>query len=271
MTINYLDRIEIYRACAWILNPTDGSPKAPSGGALYAGEELTGVQDFTPTIPPPRTIPAVAQGTVQDTFILPSITARSAVLHTLYDLFAQNADLGNVKKYVDGDFNMVPADTDQEGLEPTVTLLVSGLVAHDDQGNSIWSSQLYPRAHIVPMFINKFDANVAQFTYNITWAKALKEFWGKALTLATMGTLKSGVRDLYTTSRPNFGVWQTDGTTKDFLFDTTRPPVNAATIVVYDYSTGAAISPAPSSTDVTGVHFTSAPTTGKYLIAPYLY
>ncbi len=268
MTINYLDRIEVYRACAWILN-ADGSPKCPTGGVLYAGEELIGAQDFTQNVPTPRIIPAVAQGTVQDTFILPAITARSATLHTLYDLFVQNANLQGVKRYTESGMDIYPLDTDAEGLEPTTALLVTGLIAHDDQGNNVWPSQFFPRAHIFPQTINaKFDATPAQFTYTITWTKALKEFWGKALTLATMGILKSGALDINTPARPNFGTWLTDGIVKDFLFDTNKPCVNAASVIAFDYATGVVMTGSPT-VDTVGVHFASVPTTGKTLIAPY--
>jgi hypothetical protein len=156
-------------------------------------------------------------------------------------------------------------------LEPTVALLVSGLVAHDEDGDSVWASQLYPRAHIVPQPLAKFDASVAQFTYTITWAKSKKEFWGTTLSLATMGSLKAGVRDINTAYRPNFACWQADSTTKDFLFDTDKPPVNTAAIVAYNYATGVAISPAPTSVDVTGVHFAVAPADASFIVAPYLY
>lgn len=272
MAVKYLDRIEVYKADAWVLN-ADGSPYVATAVTnSNVGVQLIGIQDFTAAVPEPRVMPGVAQGTVQDTFILPSITARKATFHTLYDLLAQNAALMNVKQYVVGDWNMYPMDTDQEGLEPTVIFLVSALIAHDDNGNAVWSSQLYPRAHIMAMPMNaKFDASVGQFTYVMTWAKNLLEPWGALLTLATNGALKSGIRALETAGRPNFGIWQTDGTLKDFLFDTNRVPIDFATATCYDYSTGLAISVAPASIDALGVHFTVAPATGKHLIVPYIY
>src|ERR1700690_3095262 len=250
MTIKALDRVEIFRACAWALN-SDGSPQAVDTiytAPLYKGLEFDMVTDFAATVPNPRILPVVAQGEVDDVFLLPSITARSAVMHTPYQYLDNDAVLGNVKRYTVGDLDISALDTDQEASGPVVALLVSALVGHDkDTKQPVWDNQLYPRATIMPLAINaKFDGAVAQYTYYITWGKTTVEFWGTTLSLATMGTLKAGARGVRSTGgRVNFGIWKTDGVTKDFLFDTNKPCVDGATAVAYDYATGAPITPAP--------------------------
>lgn len=259
---------DVYRAAAWLLN-SDGSPAAPDT-SVYSGLDFHGVQDFIPSTPSPRSVIGLAQGMVMDTIYLPSNTARTATMHTLYDLMSENAVLAGVKRVSEGGLDYVPTDTDKEGQEPLVALLVSQLISHDDEGLSLWHSYFYPRARVIPSQMVAMNQNASQYLYNISLSRSKKLFWGPALSVATQGTKQAGGFDIVTTDRLDFAVFKADGVVDDFLFDTDKQCVNHADVKVWDYAAGTQLTTGVT-VDAAGIHFSAGhiPTSGKIIVAPY--
>jgi hypothetical protein len=206
---------------------------------LYEGIEFEGPTGFEVNYGTPRSLPVVAQGQVQATFLLPSIEAKTGILRCAYDKLTLSAMLSGVAVDTVGEGKFMPQDTDKSGKEPLVGLLLQQLQAKDGDGQLVWHNNVIHRATVVPDPVS-YTAEVMVKTYNIAMSRSSKRLWGETYTLATHKCLKSSMDDGISSYQFNMGVWVGNGEYTSFNLPTGKPAKTSAKAKVWDFSTGAA-------------------------------
>ena len=209
--------------------------------AAFEGYEVPGPVSFEFSFGNPRTIPNVSQGRVNDTIILPSTEAKTGVLRCSYDSQTLNALLTGVNIVTRGLSTVLPEGTDREGLEIQCAMLLQQLVSHDDDGAEMWSTEVCPRATLVPQPINKTDAALSK-AYNIALGQATRYAWGETLTLGTHNCTRAVKAHVLSNGRFNMVGWLGDCVASNFTLPTDKPALTSSSATVWNFVTGAAVS-----------------------------
>lgn len=244
MTLDIYTSIDVNRVVAFPLN-NDGTFNLTEdlcgGGVqdLYEGVEFEGPTGFEVTFGAPRSIPVVAQGQVQATFLLPSIEAKTGVLRCAYDKLTLSAMLSGTKIDTVGESKWTPQDTDKSGSEPLVALLLQQLQAKDEDGSLVWHNNVIHRATVVPDPVS-YNAEVMVKTYNLAMSRSSKRMWGETYTLATHGVTEASMDDGISSYKYNIGIWMGNGEYTTFNLPAGKPTKTTAKTKVWDFTTGAA-------------------------------
>lgn len=235
--------IDVNRVVAFALN-NDGSfnltEDVCGGGVqdLYEGIEFAGPVGFDVNFGAPRTIPIVAQGQVQGTFLLPSIEARTGTLRCAYDKFTLNAMLSGVNIDTIGEAKFMPLDTDRSGQETLVALLLQQLQAKDSDGSLVWHNNVVHRATISPDPVN-YTAEAIVKQYNMAFSRSSKRMWGEVYSLNTHNCLEATMDDGISSYKYNIGIWMGNNEFTDFYLPTGKPTKTSGKAKVWDFATGA--------------------------------
>jgi hypothetical protein len=270
------DAIDIYRVVAYPLN-NDGTfdltEDLCGGGVqdLYEGIEFEAPTSFEMNFGTPRQVPVLAQGQVQDTFMLPSIDPKTAILRTAYDYQTLQALLTNTKVDTVGASKWVGMDTDQAGNEKLVGLLLSQLQAHDESGNTVWHNYVLNRARIMPNHPGFSDAvNVKE--YNMALSRSSKRLFGDTYTLATHGYEEAVGNDGLSEYKFNIGIWMGNGEYTTFNLPSGKPARVTSAAKVWDQTTGATRAGAwDAATDALVFTPTVMPADGTIMVVTYEY
>lgn len=259
--------LDVYRIVAYPLD-TDGSILATDTDP-YEGIEFAGPKSFVPNLGTVRAIPNISQGRVNDTIHLPSVDPKTAELRASYDKQTLTALFLGVNKDTLAEATRLHYGTNKEGTEPTVGLLASQLVSHDDDGLVVWRHYVVPRATIVPSPVN-YDENAIEKLYEVTMASAKRELWGEELTEGTHGCISSTMTELVTEN--NFAIvgWLGDAVQTNFYFPVNKDPVSAAKTKLWKFSNGA-VRAFTLGSDSYGPYITPTipPANGELYVATY--
>lgn len=252
---------------------TDGTINAPgypvAATTPYEGLELGKAKTLQPNLGASRTIPVIAQGRVQTTFILPPTDAKTAELHLAYIDLEVFAALSKVKTRTIGGARGMAAGTNKQGLELSGALLVSQLQFHTDDGLDAWHSYLFPRVKAAVTW-PAFNENPIDVTVMMSLSSAKTHLWGTALTEGTDGATEFALWPFQSWGLPNIVAWVADGSEDTFLLpaDAQANDTFADTFKVYDSTagTGTPVTGTPSASQfVAG----SPPTTDHVLLGWY--
>jgi hypothetical protein len=245
MALDILTALDVYRIKAFPLN-SDGSflisAEDPSGGGLqdaFEGFLFEGPISFDVNFGAARQIPIIAQGQVQDTFILPSIDPKTGVIRTAYDKLTLNQLLtGNLITTV-GLAKVIDEATNREGQEQLVALWLQQLMAHDEAGLTVWRTDVIHRARLVPSPTGYSDTPM-QKEYNIAMSRSTKRAWGEPYSVVTHGHTEAVKSQAITSNVWDLIIWEGNGeyTFHDLPID--KPAVTSSTAKVWDMTTGAA-------------------------------
>ncbi len=244
MSLDIYTAIDVNRIVAFPLN-NDGSFNLPEdlcgGGVqdLYEGVEFQGPTGFDISYGAPRSIPVVAQGQVQATFLLPSIEAKTGVIRCAYDRLTLDAMLSGVQVDTVGAAKFIPMDTDKSGSEPLVALLLQQLQAKDDDGALVWHNNIIHRATVVPSPAG-YTAEVMVKEYQIAMSRSSKRMWGESYSLSVHKCTEASMDDGISRDKFNIGVWMGNGEYTDFNLPAGKPAKTSSAAKVWDFATGAA-------------------------------
>lgn len=235
MALDIVTAIDVYRVVAFPLGADGSLPSVDE--SPYEGVEFTGPVSFEFNLGAPRTIPVVAQGRVLDTFLLPSIEAKTGTLRCAYDVQTLNAMLTGVNQTTVGEAKVIDEGTDKEGQEILVGLLLQQLQAHNESGLTVWRTDIIPRARLTPSN-PAMNAEALTKEYTMVAASSAKRLWYETLTVATHGCTSAHKQNVITEYKLNIIGWTGDGATTTFNFPADKEPVENAKVKVYNFTTG---------------------------------
>jgi hypothetical protein len=235
MALDIVTAIDVYRVVAFPL-ASDGSLPSVDNSA-YEGVEFSGPVSFELNLGAPRTIPVVAQGRVLDTFLLPSIEAKTGTLRCAYDVQTLNALLTGVNQTTVGEAKVVDEGTNKEGQEILVGLLLQQLQAHNESGLTVWRTDIIPRARLSPSN-PPMNAETLVKEYTMVAASSSKRLWYETLTTATHGCTSAHKQNVLTEYKLNIVGWTGDGAETTFNFPADKPPSENAKVKVFNFTTG---------------------------------
>lgn len=243
--------LDVWRAKFYPLN-SDGTIAAPGypvpASTPYEGIELIKAKSFAPNLGAPRTIPVVAQGRVQTTFLLPPIEPKTAEFHAAYLDLDAFAELSKVKVRTIGGRKMVAAGTNKQGLELSGAFLISQLKWRNEAGLDGWFSYLLPRVQAMVTW-PAFNENPIDVTFTMSLSAARKHIWGAALTETDDGATEATMWPIISWGMPNIVAWVGDGSETGFELpaEAQANDTFADTFKVYNNVTGAAITGTPAA------------------------
>lgn len=244
---------------------TAGYPAATST-TVYEGYSVGGPMSYEITMPDSTKVAHLGNNAVLQQDVLPGTEPSSGVLRiSRYDSATQ-AFLTGVKNQTIGDSIMTPYRTSQQGLEPTVALMVYQQ-AKDISGNRRWITYILPRCIISPK-LKSMSREVGEITYDITPNPSTKTIAGTALTVADNGCLTAEVNVYESNYRKGVVAWKGNGSATDFDFPTNRQAAvgNASNIAVY---INGVLQSSGVTYDTDGLTFSVAPASGDYIVAIY--
>lgn len=233
----------------------------------YEGLELPKPKTFQPNLGAPRTIPVVAQGRVQHTFILPPIDAKTIECHLAYVDLEVFAEMSRVKTRTIGNSRMMAAGSNKQGLEIPGMLLVQQLQSAALGGADIWSGYVFPRVKASVQW-PAFNENPIDVTVTMSVSSSLKHFLGMALTEADDGATEAAMFAFHSYGQRNIVAWEADGAETIFLLpdDKQADSTFAETFKVYNMTDGVVVAGTPAADKFTAG---GAPTAGDILIGWY--
>ena len=242
MSLDIYWGLDIYRVVLFPLfdsGVNKGGIQAVDNSA-FEGYEVPGPVSFEFSFGNPRTIPNVSQGRVNDTIILPSTEAKTAILRCSYDSQTLNALLTGVNITTNGLAKVLDEGTDREGLEIQCAALLQQLVSHDDDGLEVWSTDLCPRVTLVPQPVNKTDAALSK-QYNIALGKSTKRAWGETLSIATHNCTRAVKQNVLSNGRFNMVGWLGDCIDSTFALPADKPALTSSSAKAWNFVTGALV------------------------------
>lgn len=246
-----------------------GYPNATST-SVYEGLQLTGARVLNLDDPEPRQIVHYGDDNV---FALDSLSPTDAVTgelkvskvnDTIDALFTGQAS------FTVGEAKLFGIGTNKRGSEAQVGMLVYRQSLDTDPDSSTfgarrWELRILPRVRVVPIAGN-FDDNAEEVSYKLFPALVTKHLWGASFSESTEGFVRAQVLRGMTEYPPRIVAWQGDGSTTTFNFPSDAQAATTDKIVVWvdgtEQTTGI-------TKAVTGLTFTSAPSSGAMIVAFY--
>lgn len=244
---------------------TNGYPAA-TGTSAYEGFNVVGPKTYTLTIPDVRKITHTGADRALALDFLPSLEAMSAELQVANQDLPLNAVLTGVHTFVTGEATMMPWNTDQQGYEPTVALMLYQQTLETTSKLRNWRFHIIPRARIVPS-PDGMNENAGVSKYSIAPSPSTTHLWGTALTSGSEGAGEASFIEGQSEARPIIVSFKGNNSTTAFLFPADKPATTVAKIKVWQ----AGVVKVPSPLTVTGFTLTPAPGTGVMVVAYYEY
>lgn len=208
-----------------------GLPDAPTWGdpdTAYDGSAIDGIATFTITIPDPQIIPHIGEDRVLQIDALASQEPITAEMMSALTDLELDALIQNVKVEALNEMQIMPRATDQQGLEPDLSMLVyrqSTSMAPATKGARMWQGHLIGRAVIFPKLPAGEQGGKNERSFTVQPKVVSQMPWGIALTLLANGCLETQIFDIHTDKRPHFATWKADGVETAFDFTTGLVPV----------------------------------------------
>lgn len=255
------------------LDQDDGTI-ASSNATAYDGLSVGGPVLFTYEPPDPESIAHPGNNQVLQRDVLPSLEASSGSLEVSRSDVDTIAALTNVNVFNPvTDINSIAWQTNQQGTEPTVGLLVYAQ-AKTAAGLRAWSTFVFPKAVIIPKpkGMSREQANHAYF---VQPQSAAKHIYGVALNSTDDGATSAEVIEYQSNYRLHVAGWTTTSTETDYNFASGLKYTNngSAGIIVTKNGTkmtyGATADATHYTADADGITFGAALTNGDKVVALY--
>jgi hypothetical protein len=251
---------------AYIIPLTTAGYPAATATTVYEGLSVGGPASLEVTIPDPAQIVHIGNNQVLQRDQLPSTDTSSAVLTVSREDLDTLASITGVKVQTVGELSMLPVNTSQQGLEPTV-----GFYAYqqlkDENGNRRWATWIFPKVVISPKF-GSLSREARTLTYNITPSATKKTIAGTALTVTDNGCVSAEFMVYQSNYRLGVVAWLGDNSAVDFDFPAARQAAvaSADNIRVYVNGTLQTSGVTYGTDDIT---FGTAPASGAVVVAIY--
>lgn len=265
--LNSLTAIDVYRVVLFALD-TDGNIVSTDENAAE-GTEFIAPVSFELSLGTPRTIPVVAQGRVKNTFLLPSVDAKTGTLTCAYDSQTLLTMATGTLQRTLGELKIVGEGTDKEGQEPLVGLLLSQLQAQDEDGLTVWRNVVISRARLSALNPAVNQEPLSR-QYTIVASPSTKALWHETFTLANYGFTSAAQLGIHSENKLNIVGWTGDGVEDTFNFPADKPAISNAKTTVFNFATGAVVAGSTTTPFETWVA-TSAPANGAKLACIYEY
>lgn len=255
------------------LDQDDGSI-ASSNATAYDGLSVGGPVVFTYEPPDPESIAHPGNNQVLQRDVLPSLDASSGSLEVSRTDVDTIAALTNVNVFAPvTDINSIAWQTNQQGTEPTVALMVYAQ-AKTAAGLRAWSTFVFPKATIVPKpkGMSREQSNHAYF---VQPQSAAKHVYGVALNATDDGCTSAEVIEYQSNYRLHVSGWTTTSTETDYNFAAALKYTNngANGIIVtkngVKMTYGATADAVHYTADADGITFGAALTNGDKVVALY--
>lgn len=255
------------------LDQDDGTI-ASSNATAYDGLSVGGPVLFTYEPPDPESIAHPGNNQVLQRDVLPSLEASSGSLEVSRSDVDTIAALTNVNVFNPvTDINSIAWQTNQQGTEPTVGLLVYAQ-AKTAAGLRAWSTFVFPKAVIIPKpkGMSREQANHAYF---VQPQSAAKHVYGVALNATDDGCTSAEVIEYQSNYRLHVAGWTTTSTETDYNFASGLKYTNngSAGIIVtkngVKMTYGATADATHYTADADGITFGAALTNGDKVVALY--
>lgn len=209
----------------------DGYPAAV-GTSAYEGFEVIGPKAYTLEIPSVRKITFVGNDRAIALDFLPAIEASSAELRTSADDIPLNALLTNVNAYNVGEATLMNFQTDQQGSEIDVAMLLFQQSLDSASHLRNYRFHMLPKSRAIPM-PSGMDENAAEMKYALAPNPSTKHIWGATMTNGSEGSLEAGFINGMSKGRPKIVAFKGNAATLAFLLPTNKPATAIGKIVVY--------------------------------------
>jgi len=251
---------------AYIIPLTTAGYPAATATTVYEGLVVGGPASLEITLPDPSQIVHIGNNAVLQRDQLPSTDLSSAVLTVSRQDLDTLATITGAKVQTIGELHMLPMQTSQQGLEPTV-----GFYAYqqlkDENGNRRWATWVFPKVTMSPK-PGSLSREARTLTYNITPNVTKKTIAGTALSVADNGCVSAEFMVYESNYRLGIVAWLGDNSAVDFDFPTNRQAAiaHADNIRVYVNGTLTTVGITLGTDDLT---FGTAPASGAVIVAIY--
>jgi hypothetical protein len=201
-------------AVVFALN-SDGRPAA-TGLSAYQGIEIAGPKAYSLNVPDPRRIAHAGKDRVLVSDSLPTLESSSAEIQASSQDLDLEALLQNVKNFAVGDAKMLAIQTEQQGSEPTVGLLLYQQSKDKATGLRNWHFHIIPAAQVIPVHAGMGENPIDQ-RYTISPTPTTKHLWGVTLTLVTEGATEAGIFKGKSPYKPKLDSYLADGVEDNYV------------------------------------------------------
>lgn len=255
---------------AVIFELTEDLLPAASSTAVYEGIEFVGPKALELNVPEARRFYHTGADSVLDVDVLPPLEGATGTLRTgRIDMNAEEYVNGLVVETIGEALAMIGGVTDQAGFEPQVGVFAMRQ-SHDENGARHWDSRIMPVATLMPQEDAWNDGGAQERNFSVTPSIVTAHLWGPAFSLVTNGSTKGQFVRLMTKGRAKLVAWKGDGSTKEFLFPTTKPAVATSKIhIVTD--NGALVNPSDYTLATDKITFDANVTLDHIVCALYEY
>lgn len=199
--------------------------------AATPGYPFDGAKAFELTIPEPRKITHTGNDRVLAVDFLPATDGVNGTLNVAENDYALNAMLQGVAVAVVGEAKGVAYNTDQQGSEPDVSLLLYQQSQDSATGLRRWRTGLVARARAIPMPPGMNDTP-AEVKYALTANPSTKSIWGETLTSGSYGCTQASYMEFMCEGLPALEAFQGSAANPTHLVLSTAPKT-AAKVAVY--------------------------------------
>lgn len=246
---------------------TSAGLPAASSTTVYEGLELKSIHGLDIATPDARRISHVGNDRVNAVDFLPSLEPVTGEIRIAPSLQSLNSSLMNVSSFDIGNVKAMPWQTEDQGTESDVSIVVFGQSLDTDTKLRAYRGLLIPRARAVPVLAGMND-NPGEFRYQVIASPSTKHIWGTSLSTGTEGATEAAVIETMSAGRIKVVAWKTDGVAVDFLFPLDKQATSAGSVTAW--LDGVLVSSGITVT-TDKIAYAVAPTTGKYLVALYEY
>jgi len=249
----------------------NGYPAA-TGTGPYEGFEVVGPKAYTLDVPAVRKITFLGNDRALALDFLPATEASSAELRTSADDIPLNSVLGAVNQYSIGEATFMNYQTDQQGAEPDVAMLLFQQSLDTASHLRFYRFHILPKTRAIPVPAG-MDENAAEMKYSLAPNPSTKHLWGTSMVVNTEGSLEAGFINGMSKGRPKIVAFKGNGTATAFLFPTSKPAVSVAKVAgVWVDGVLKAGGGSDYTAAITGITFDApAPGSGAMIVAFYEY
>jgi len=251
---------------AYVIPLTTAGYLAATGTAAYEGLVVGGPASLEVTDPDTSQIVHNGNNTILQRDQLPSTDTSSVTLTVSRQDLDTLAHVTGVKVYTLGDHNMLPVNTSQQGLEPTVAFYAYQQLK-DVDGNRRWATWIWPKVTISPKF-GSFSREARTLTYNIAPNISKKTIAGELMTIANYGCVSHERLVVEGNYRLGIVSWLGDNSAVDFDFPSARQAAVASADNIHVYVDGV-LQVSGITYGLDDLTFDIAPASGAVIIAIY--
>lgn len=195
---------------------SSGYLNGTSATTPYDGVLLGGFTTLTLTYPDPTQVVHPGNNTVLQRDQLPSTDTSTGTLTVSRQDDDTIAIINNTKVVTVGESNVIGWGTNQEGNEPTLTLVAYNQ-AKDNSGNRVWHTYVMPRV-ILSAKPQSMQREQSDLTYTLTPMRTSKNIGGVALSASTDGFTLTEVFDFQSNNRLHFAAFLGNNSATAFSF-----------------------------------------------------